>query len=158
VSCCFAAAVGRGGTAARAAEPAAPPRQQEGRALLGRGGWEATRGRGGGGETPLLPRSDVASYFSHCLGPVRAVDLSYRDHHGSSKMTAGLCRGGRGGTGRSSRRLRANSPATQCDPCKSERDKICTFPTPPLPPPLLLLTPMTGTQGGLPCRHMWSCP
>jgi len=155
----IAAAVGKVGRAAAAAEPAAPPRRQGGRALLVRGGSVAMRGRGGGGETPL-PRSDVAFCFSHCLGPVRALDLSYRDHRGSSKKRAGLCRGGRGGRGRNSHRLRASSPVTQCVRCKLERDKICTFPTPPLPPRLLLLTPMTGTQGGLPCRRMWcwSCP
>jgi len=144
-----AVAVGRGGTAATTAGPAAPPRQRGGRALWGRGGLVARRGRGGAGETPLL-RSDAASCFYHCLGPVRAVDLSYRDHHDSSKTRAGLCRGGRGGTGRSSRRLRANSPATRPVPRRLNCDKSCTSPTPPLPPRLLPLIPMTGTLGGLP--------
>lgn len=144
-----AAAVGRVGTAATAEGPVAPPRQRGGRALWGRGGSVARRGRGGGGGTPLL-RSDVASCFYHCLGPVQAVDLSYRDHHGSSKTRAGLCRGGRGGTGRSSRRLRANSPVTRSAPRRLKCDKSYTSPTPPLPPRALPLTPMTGTLGGLP--------
>jgi len=82
-----AVVVGRGGRGAGGEELVEPPEQQGVQVLWVTRGWGARTGRGADVETPLM-QSHVFAYFYHCLAPVWAAGLGYRDRRGSSKKRA----------------------------------------------------------------------
>jgi len=154
-----AVVVGRGGRGVGGGGLVEPPEQQGVPALWVTRGWRAGTGREVDVETPLM-QSHVFAYFSHCLAPVWAAGLSYRDRRGSSKKRADRCQEGREHKERCSHRLQANSPATLCAPRKLMCGRSYTYSTHPRLPLLPPRTQRTGTQEGPPCRRRWCwcCP